>query len=56
MRHKTRRRQVTGIPPTLVMMVAASPITITDDPAVTMPPAPVETKLEPLVPEIVLAL
>ena len=56
MRPKTRRRQVTGIPPTPVMMGMASFIAITDDPAVTLLPAPVETELKPQVPETVLPM
>ena len=46
-----------GIPPTLVMMGLASPIVGTDVPAVTMPPAPAETELQPpAVPETVLPM
>ena len=55
-RHKTRRRQVTGIPPTPMMTGMASPITNTDIPTVTMQPAPVETMLDPSVPETVLSM
>ena len=45
-----------GIQPTPVMMGIASPITIIDAPTVSMPPAPVETELEPPVPETVLPM
>ena len=43
-----------GIPPTPVMMGIGSPAMISDDPAVTMPPGPVETACKPPVPETIL--
>ena len=56
-RHKNRRRQVTGIPPTPMTMGISSPIVCTDAPALTMPPAPVETELKPpTMPESVLPM
>ena len=45
-----------GIPPTPVMMGIANPITITDAPAVTMLPSPVEMELESPVPETALPM
>ena len=56
MRHKTQRRQVMGILPTPVTMGIASPIAITDAPAVPTHPSPVEAKFKPPVPETVLPM
>ena len=46
-RHKTRRRQVTGMPLTTGL---TSPVILADVQATTMPPAQVETAPEPLMP------
>ena len=46
-RHKTKRRHVTGITPIPLMVGMTSPAIGTGAPAVAMPPAPVETKLQP---------
>ena len=45
-----------GIPSTPVMMGIASPMAITETPAVTTLPASVEAKLDPPVPETVLPM
>ena len=49
-RHKTRRRQVTGIPPPPVTTGTATPVTVADFQATTMPPLHVENASEPLMP------
>ena len=45
-----------GLPPTSMMTGIASPIINTDAPTMTIPPAPVETMLEPPVPETVIPM
>ena len=47
---RMRGRQLTGIPPTPVMMGTATPVMVTDAQATTMPPIPVKAIPEPLMP------
>ena len=47
-RHKIRRRQMTGIPPTPVMMGTVTPVTATDIQATTIKQIPAETVPEPI--------
>ena len=49
-RYKTRRMQVTGIPPMPVTMGYATPVTTTDTKTTTVPPIQVEITPEPLIP------